>query len=46
MFDATRGPVELFGYDLMIDEDCNPWLIEVNSSPSMEHSTPVTTELC
>ena len=22
------------------------WLLEVNSSPSMEHSTPITEELC
>lgn len=36
---------ELFGYDFMVDEDLNVWLIEVNSSPSMEYSTPITKKL-
>lgn len=30
---------EMFGYDFMVDTNFNVWLIEVNSSPSMEHST-------
>lgn len=32
----------VFGYDFMIDEDLNVWLIEVNTSPSMDTSTKVT----
>lgn len=29
----------------MIDEDYNPWLIEINSSPCFEYSTEVTKRL-
>jgi tubulin monoglycylase TTLL3/8 len=36
---------EMFGYDFMVDEDYQVWLIEVNSSPSMEYSTHVTKRL-
>jgi tubulin monoglycylase TTLL3/8 len=36
---------EIFGFDIMLDEQCCPWLIEVNSSPSMEYSTPITERL-
>ena len=33
---------ELFGYDLMLDEELNVWLIEINSAPAMDFSTPIT----
>lgn len=45
-----KGSCELFGYDFMLSHDPNGglpkvWLIEVNSSPAMDYSTPVTTPL-
>lgn len=42
---GRRGSFEQLGYDMMIDEDLNPWLIEVNSSPAMDYSTPITRKL-
>lgn len=36
---------EIFGFDLMVDSDYNTWLIEVNSSPSMEYSTEIKKRL-
>lgn len=37
-----KNSVELYGFDIMIDDEYNPWLIEINSSPAMDYSTPVT----
>lgn len=30
---------EIFGYDIMVDDELNCFLIEVNSSPAMDYST-------
>ena len=35
----------MVGFDFMIDENLNPWLIEINMSPSMDSSTPVSAKL-
>lgn len=32
---------ELFGYDFIIDEDFNIWLIEVNTNPCIEESSSI-----
>ena len=46
MFEQTKGVQhEIFGYDIMIDDEFNCWLIEVNSSPAMDYSTPTTERL-
>ena len=42
MVDGRKGSCELYGYDIMLDELYNPWLIEVNCSPAMDYSTSIT----
>ena len=36
---------ELFGYDVMIDRDLKPWLIEINLSPSLATDSPLDLEI-
>lgn len=36
---------ELYGFDIMLDSNLKPWLIEINGSPSMTANTPIDRNL-
>ena len=39
---CVQAAFEVYGADFMITEDMRPWLLEINSSPSMSRKTAVT----
>ncbi len=38
---SLSASLQVYGFDVLVDNDLKPWLIEVNLSPSMQAESPL-----
>ena len=41
----SKGSFEIFGFDFLVDSDYGTWLIEINTNPCLDDSTPLLSQL-